>query len=71
MQLRKLLNFNNILGLTLPKEYTNAIGVKGKDYVEVYLASNLSIIIKRHDMPPKKIRQKEADAADSLTNQNE
>ncbi len=37
MKLRKVLTFNTILGLTLPKEYTNALGLNQGDYAEIYL----------------------------------
>ena len=49
MQLRKVLNFNTILGVTLPKEYTNALRLNAKDYVEVALTGRGSIEIKKHE----------------------
>ena len=47
--------FNTILGLTLPGEFTNALGLKRGDYVEVYLRDRKAIVVKRHGVQPKKI----------------
>jgi hypothetical protein len=55
MVLRKLLIFNTVLGVTLPKQFTAALGVEGHDYVEVYLRDNKTIVIKPHRTEPKKI----------------
>lgn len=55
MELRKVILFNTILGITLPKEFTNALGLKRGEYVEIYLRDRRTIIIKRHGVEPKKI----------------
>lgn len=55
MQLRKVLNFSNVLGLTLPKVYTNAMSLNHGDYVEVNLRDRNTIVVKKHGIPPKKI----------------
>jgi bifunctional DNA-binding transcriptional regulator/antitoxin component of YhaV-PrlF toxin-antitoxin module len=55
MNLRKVLNFNNILGITLPKEFTNALNLLRGDYVEVYLRDKKTIIVKKHGVEPKGI----------------
>ncbi len=56
MSLRKLLSFNGILGMTIPKEYTNALGFKRGDHAEVYLKDDETIIIKKHNYKPNKIK---------------
>lgn len=55
MVLRKLLKFNTVLGVTLPKEFTNALNVEARQYVEVFLRDNKTIVIKPHRTEPKKI----------------
>jgi len=55
MKLRKVLMFNTTLGLTLPGEFTNALGLSRGDYVEVYLRDRKAIVVKRHGVQPKKI----------------
>lgn len=55
MVLRKLLLFSTILGVTLPKEITNAARLEKGQYVEVYLRDNKTIVIKRHGTEPKLI----------------
>lgn len=55
MKLRKVSIFNTILGITIPKEYTNALDLEKGDYVEVYLRDRKSIVIKKHGVPPKRI----------------
>jgi len=55
MHLRKVLIFNTVLGLTLPKEYTNALKLNHGDYVEVFLRDTKTIVIKKHGVEPKKI----------------
>lgn len=57
MVIRKLLLFNTVLGLTLPKQYTNAMNLKRGDYVEVNLMDKDSILIMTHDSEPKKITE--------------
>ena len=48
MQLRKVLNFNSVLGVTFPKEYTNSLGLEPKGYVEISLTKEATIIIRKH-----------------------
>ncbi len=55
MNMRKVSLFNTILGITLPKEMTNALGLSQGDYVEVYLRDRKTIVIKKHGVEPKKI----------------
>jgi len=55
MVLRKVLQFTNILGLTLPKEFSNALDLKKHAYVEMYLKDKNTIIIKTHRTPIKGI----------------
>jgi len=55
MNIRKVLRFNTAFGLTIPKEFANALGLEIGKYCEVYLRDKKSIIIKRHGVEPKKI----------------
>ncbi len=55
MYLRKVLIFNTVLGLTLPKELTNALGLIRGSYVEVYLRDSKTVVVKRHGTEPKQI----------------
>lgn len=55
MNLRKMLVFKNILGVTLPKEYTNALGLEKGGYCEVFLRDNKNIVIKKHGVEPQKL----------------
>ena len=55
MVLRKALVFNTVLGVTMPKEYTNALKVIRGDYFEVYLRDRKTIVIKKHGIPPQQI----------------
>ncbi len=55
LRLRKVLGFNRVLGLTLPPELTHSLKVERGDYFEVYLKDEDTIIIKKHDVPPKRI----------------
>ena len=48
MVLRKLMLFNTILGITLPKDYTNALGLEKGQYIELYLRDNKTLVIKKH-----------------------
>jgi len=59
MVLRKLLGFNTVLGLTLPKQFTNALDIERGNYVEVYLRDNKTIVIKPHRTELKKITIKD------------
>ena len=53
MNLRKALRFNSVLGLTLPKEFTNALGINRGDYLEVFLRDSKTIVVKRHNTKPQ------------------
>ena len=53
MNLRKALKFNAILGLTLPKAYTTALGIDRGDYLEVFLRDSKTIVVKRHNTKPQ------------------
>ena len=55
MEMRKILHFNSALGLTLPKEFTRALGLERGNYAEVFLRDNKTIVIKRHGVKPNKI----------------
>lgn len=55
MNLRKMLSFKNILGITLPKEYTNALGLEKGGYCEVFLRDKKTIVVKKHGVEPKKL----------------
>ena len=55
MVLRKVLLFNTILGITLPKEFTNALNISHGSYVEVFLRDKQTIIVKPHGTKPNKI----------------
>lgn len=55
MEMRKILHFNSALGLTLPKEYTRALGFERGNYAEVFLRDNKTIVIKRHGVKPNKL----------------
>ncbi len=59
MDMRKIVQFNTILGLTLPKEYTNALGLERGDYAEVFLRDNKTIVIKRHGVPINRLTIKD------------
>ena len=48
MVLRKLMLFSTILGITLPKEYTNALGLEKGKYIELYLKDRNTLVIKPH-----------------------
>lgn len=55
MKLRKVIDFKNILGVTLPKEFTNTIGLERGKYAEVYLRDRRTIVIKAHNVKPQQI----------------
>lgn len=55
MYLRKVLNFNVILGITLPRELTNVLGLKRGEYVEVFLRDGKTIVIKPHAKQTSKL----------------
>ena len=49
MQLRKVLQFNTSLGLTLPKEYTQFIDIEKGDYIELSLGPGQALTIRKHE----------------------
>lgn len=55
MVLRKVLNFGDILGVSLPKEYANALGLKPKTYVQVYLLDEDTIVIQKQEINKPKL----------------
>lgn len=69
LKLRKVLSFNTLLGLTLPGEYTDALGLSKGDYAEVHLQDRETIIVKRHKTPMQKITDDPAKDAKKLVNQ--
>lgn len=56
LKLRKVLGFNTLLGLTFPKEYTNALGLTRGDYAEIHLTNKKTIVVMKHEVPLKKIK---------------
>ena len=48
LTLRKVLKFNTILGITLPKEFVFALDLKHQDYVELSLGANKTIVVSKH-----------------------
>jgi antitoxin component of MazEF toxin-antitoxin module len=48
MVVRKVLLFKNILGLTLPKRYTDALDLRWHDQIEVYLTNEGTILLQKH-----------------------
>ena len=59
MVLRKVLNFKNVLGLTIPKHLTKSLEVGPGDYVEMFLNNSKEIIIRKHDTKTSKIIDRE------------
>lgn len=59
MVMRKMVLFNTILGLTLPKEFTNALNLERGNYAEVFLRDNKTIVIKKHGTPINKLTTKD------------
>ena len=55
MHLRKVLYFNTLLGLTLPKEFTAALGIEKGGYVEVFLRDRKTIVVKKHGVKPQRL----------------
>ena len=49
MQLRKVLQFNSILGLTLPKQFSQWLEIDKGDYLELSLGAGKIINIKKHE----------------------
>lgn len=55
MNMRKVLQFNDSIGFTIPKQFGHALNIKHGDYVEVYLRDNKTMVIKKHGIAEKKI----------------
>lgn len=55
MVLRKVIKMNTVHGVSIPKEFANALGLDFGDYVEVYLRDKKTIVVKPHKNPPKQI----------------
>lgn len=56
MYLRKVLNFKDILGMTIPGAISRALGIKHGDHVEVYLGDKKTILVRKHEVDPIKIK---------------
>ena len=54
MELRKVLRFNGTLGLTVPNKYSRVLDLHWKDYLEVSLQDNETIIVRKHQLPNKR-----------------
>lgn len=52
--LRKLLVFNTTFGLTLPKDFVNALGLDKSSYVKLSFESPGKIVIQRFEESPGK-----------------
>lgn len=48
MQLRKVLQFNGTMGLTLPRAFADALDLHWQDHVEIYFVNPDKIILKKH-----------------------
>ena len=48
MQIRKVLQFNGTMGLTLPKAFANALDLHWQDYGEIYFVNPDKINLKKH-----------------------
>jgi antitoxin component of MazEF toxin-antitoxin module len=67
MEMRKVLKFNTVLGLTLPKQFTNTLDISHGDYLEVFLANDHTIVIKKHKESSNKITQSEVNKYNKIT----
>lgn len=56
MELRKVTKYNTVLGITIPKEYCNALGIEAGDYVEVNLLDDDSLLVMTHEKQTRKPR---------------
>ena len=54
MTIRKVLNFNGSLGLTIPQEICRTLDLHWKEYVEVYFVNPDKIVIKKHVVAKEK-----------------
>lgn len=66
MNVRKVLTFNQTLGITFPKEYTNALSLSRGDHVEVFLSDRKTIIVRKLDMQPHKLKPSDAKISETL-----
>lgn len=55
MNMRKVLQFNDSIGFTIPKQFGYALNIQHGDYVEVYLRDKKTMVIKKHGIEQKKI----------------
>ena len=53
MTIKKILNFNGSLGITIPHEYCKTLELQSKDYVEIYFVNPDKIVIKKHHITKK------------------
>ncbi len=49
------MDFKSILGITIPKEFSNALKLERGQYVEVFFRDKKTLIIKKHEVEPKQI----------------
>ncbi len=56
MTLRKILDFNGSLGITIPKEYCKSLDLHWKNYVEIYFVNPNKIVIQKHNLPKEKLQ---------------
>jgi antitoxin component of MazEF toxin-antitoxin module len=67
MEMRKVLRFNTVLGLTLPKQFTNVMGISSGEYLEVFLANDETIVIKKHRENVNKLNESEINKINKIT----
>jgi antitoxin component of MazEF toxin-antitoxin module len=48
MQLRKVLKFGSVLGITIPKIYSNHLRLEAGEYIEISLGAGRSLKIQAH-----------------------
>jgi len=56
MKLRRVLRFNGSVGFTLPVELARILELHWKDYVEVYLKDDETLIVRKHKAEEFKIQ---------------
>ena len=56
MQLRRVLRFNGSVGFTLPVAHSRILKLHWKDYVEIYLKDDETLIVRKHRMKEFKIQ---------------
>lgn len=54
MEIRRVLKFNGTLGMTLPNKYSKVLQLHWQDYVEIYLADEGTLIVRKHKVPKLK-----------------